>query len=238
VVGVWVFFYLDPGIDDARWLSREEKALLKHNLAAEEQSKQVRLRDAFQHPLVWLFALVYGGLMIGLYGVAFWLPTIIARTGVSGYLQTGLLTAIPYGVAVVAMVALGRSSDLTGERRWHATAAFCAGAVGLCFSSAFPQNQFWSLLFLSLGTAGILSAMPLFWTLPTSFLSGTAAAAGIGLINSFGNLGGYIGPNIPVWAKQAGLPPAAPLCIIGGGLFIAALMVLASAHRARPNLPA
>jgi MFS family permease len=162
--------------------------------------------------------------MIGLYGIAFWLPTIVKAFGLKGYLQVGLVTAIPYGVAVVGMILVSSHSDKTGERRLHYVANVLAGAVGLVLSGVFASNPVLAILFLSVGTLGVIGSMPLFWPLPSAFLAGTAAAAGIGIVNSVGNLGGYVGPNIPIWVKHFSSDPSAPLYVIAAMLTIGALL--------------
>jgi MFS family permease len=141
-----------------------------------------------------------------------------------GYLRVGLITAIPYGVAVIGMILLSHHSDKTGERRWHYVANVVAGAVGLVLSGVFASNPVLAIIFLSVGTLGVIGSMPLFWPLPSAFLAGTAAAAGIGIVNSVGNLGGYVGPNIPIWAKHFSPDKSAALYIIAGILMIGALL--------------
>jgi nitrate/nitrite transporter NarK len=103
---------------------------------------------------------------------------------------------------VVGMILLSRHSDKTGERRLHYVLNVTAGAVGLILSGVFAGNPAVAIACLSVGTLGVIGSMPLFWPLPSAFLAGTAAAAGIGIVNSVGNLGGFVGPNIPVWAKR------------------------------------
>jgi len=223
LVGFWVLFYLDSGIQEARWLSDEEKSLLAANLRSEEQHKtEVRLADAFRSGKVWALSAIYFTLMIGLYGISFWLPTIVKAFGVKGYLKVGLVTAIPYFVAVVGMVLLSRSSDRTGERRLHYVLNVSAGAGGLILSGVFASNPYLSITFLSVGTLGVLGSMPVFWPIPSAFLAGTAAAAGIGLVNSIGNLGGYVGPNLPIWVKGLSPDPSAALYVIAAVMLIGA----------------
>jgi nitrate/nitrite transporter NarK len=220
-----VIFYLDSSIEEANWLTPYEKALLAHNLQAEDQHKtEHRVRDAFASGKVWALCAIYFTLMIGLYGIAFWLPTIVKAFGVKGYLEVGLITAIPYGVAVIGMILLSNHSDHTGERRLHYVANVVAGAVGLILSGVFASNPVLAIIFLSVGTLGVIGSMPLFWPLPSAFLAGTAAAAGIGIVNSVGNLGGYVGPNIPIWARHFSSNPSAALYIIAGILMIGALL--------------
>ena len=225
LVGVWVFFYLDSRIEDAGWLTDAEKNLLARNLDAEERHKtEVHLSDAFRSAKVWALCAIYFTLMIGLYGISFWLPTIVKAFGMKGYLQVGLVTAIPYLVAVVGMMFLSRSSDRTGERRLHYVFNATSGAVGLVLSGVFASNPYLSIAFLSVGTLGVIGSMPIFWPIPSAFLAGTASAAGIGLVNSIGNLGGYVGPNVPIWIKRFSSDPSAALYVIAAVLFVGAVL--------------
>jgi len=225
LVGFCVIYYLDSGIQEAKWLNAEEKALLTSHLEAEDKHKtEHRLRDAFASGKVWVLCAIYFTLMIGLYGIAFWLPTIVKAFGVKGYFEVGLITAVPYGVAVIGMMVLSHHSDQTGERRLHYVANVTAGAAGLVLSGVFAGSPILAIIFLSIGTLGVIGSMPLFWPLPSAFLAGTAAAAGIGIVNSIGNLGGYVGPNIPIWAKFVSADKSAALYIIAGILMIGALL--------------
>ena len=225
LVGLVVIFYLESSIEEAKWLTREEKALLARNLEAEDKHKtEHKLIDAFTSGKVWVLCAIYFTLMIGLYGIAFWLPTIVKAFGLKGYLRVGLITAIPYGVAVIGMILLSNHSDKTGERRLHYVANVVAGAVGLVLSGVFASNPVLAIVFLSMGTLGVIGSMPLFWPLPSAFLAGTAAAAGIGIVNSVGNLGGYVGPNIPIWARHFSADRSAALYIIAGILMVGALL--------------
>src|SRR5208337_3056162 len=150
--------------------------------------------------------------------------TIVKAFGLKGYLQVGLITAIPYGVAVIGMIFLSNHSDRTGERRLHYVGNVIAGAAGLILSGVFAGHPVLAIIFLSIGTLGVIGSMPLFWPLPSAFLAGTAAAAGIGIVNSVGNLGGYVGPNVPIWARRFSSDPSAALYIIAGILVIGALL--------------
>ncbi len=226
-VGFWVIRYLDSGIHEATWLSDEEKAVLARALAAEERHKtHSDLSHAFRSGRVWLLAAIYFTLMVGLYGIAFWLPTLVKAFGVKGYLTVGLLSAIPYGFCTLGMIVLSRRSDRTGERRLHYVANVTAGALGLVGAGLFAGSPALSILCLSVATLGVVGSMPLFWPMPSAFLTGTAAAAGIGLVNSVGNLGGYFGPNIPVWVRQLSPDPSAALYAIAAVLVAGALLVL------------
>jgi MFS family permease len=225
IVGIWVIFYLDSSIEEAKWLTAEDKALLTNNLIVEDKHKtEHKLADAFKSGKVWVLCAIYFTLMIGLYGIAFWLPTIVKAFGIKGYFGVGLITAIPYAVAVIGMILLSVHSDKTGERRLHYVFNVTAGAIGLVLSGIFASNPVWAIIFLSIGTLGVIGSMPLFWPLPSAFLAGTAAAAGIGIVNSVGNLGGYFGPNIPIWAKLISPNRSAALYIIAGILMIGAFL--------------
>ena len=224
-VGIWVWFYLDSNIAQAKWLGAEEKALLVRNLDAEDRHKhQHHLLDAFKSGRVYALCAIYFTLMIGLYGITFWLPSIVSAMGVKGYLEVGLVTAIPYAVAVVGMVLLSRSSDRTGERRLHYVGNVTAGGVGLVLSGVFSGHPVLAIIFLAIGTLGVVGSMPIFWPVPSNFLAGTAAAAGIGIVNSVGNLGGYVGPNIPVWMKRYSSDPSVSLYVMAGALLLSALL--------------
>ncbi len=225
LVGIWVYYYLDSSIAEARWLDGEEKTLLARNIDAEDRHKrEVRVIDAFKSGKVWVLCAIYFTLMIGLYGISFWLPTIVKAFGVQGYLPVGLITAIPYAVTVVGMILLSRHSDRAGERRMHYVLNATAGGLGLILSGIFANSPVLAMAFLSVGTLGVIGSMPLFWPIPSAFLAGTAAAAGIGMVNSVGNLGGYVGPNVPVWVRRISADPSAALYVIAAALFLGAIL--------------
>jgi D-galactonate transporter len=197
LIGLCIPVILEDGIHTARWLTDSEKAFLQQNLKNEEFHKtHLSLGQIFVDPRLLLFCLVYFCCAFGLYGTGFWIPQLIKNTGVSDPLYIGLLTAIPYGFGAIAMVLFGRSSDHSGERRWHfATAAFL-GAAGIVISNLFRANTMIAMIGLTIATIGILATFPIFWPMPTAVLAGTAAAAGIAWINSVGNLAGFFGPSI------------------------------------------
>ncbi len=227
IVGVLVFFVLDDRIAKARWLTDDERALLERNIAAEEAGKHdMPLATVLTSARVWLMSLIYFSFVIGLYGVSFWLPTIIKATGVTDSLTIGLLSAIPFAAAVVAMLLVARSADRLRERRWHVALPALAGAIGLVLSVIGAHNTLLAMIGLTLATMGILTTLPLFWSLPTAFLAGTGAAAGIAMINSVGNLAGFLGPYAVGWLKQAtaandsGMYMLAAFMILGGLLAV------------------
>jgi MFS family permease len=197
LIGLCIPFILDNGIGSARWLTQEEKDLLQKNLKGEEVHKEhLSLGRVFFDARLILFCFVYFCCAFGLYGTGFWIPQLIKNTGVGDPLYIGLLSAIPYGFGAIAMVLFGRSSDRSGERRWHFFTATFLGAVGIVISNLFRENTLIAMIGITIATIGILSTFPVFWPMPTAILAGSAAAAGIAWVNSVGNLAGFFGPYI------------------------------------------
>lgn len=227
VLGVVTIFYLPDSIRAASWLSNEEKQLLEENIAKENTGKvDHALSGVFGNPRVWLMAAIYFCCMMGLYGISFYLPTLIKAAGVKDAMDVGLLTAIPYGCAVIAMLGIAKSADRTRERRWHFTIASALGGLGLLLATIYGDNVALAVVALCLGTAGMLATMPVFWTYPSSILGGTAAAAGIAMINSFGNLAGFVSPSIIGWMKDVTHSTNAGMIVVSGALFLGALLAL------------
>ena len=227
VTGVVTFFYLNDKIRDAEWLSIEEKALLERGLANEAGKIEVHnAGGAFKSSRVWVLCACYFGIIMGLYGISFWLPSLIKASGVTDELNIGLLTMIPYGFAAIGMVMIGRSSDRTKERRWHVALPAVLGAAGLVVSTFVPHQPALAVLALTFATVGILGALCQFWSIPPAFLGGAAAAAGIALINSVGNLAGFVSPYVVGWIKDATKSTDFGLYCIAVSLMMAALIVL------------
>lgn len=227
VAGVVTFFYLVDRIDDARWLDTSEKAILDRELAKESGNIEVHhAGGAFRNGRVWVLCAGYFGIIMGLYGISFWLPTLIKASGVSNALDIGLLTMIPYGAAAVSMVMVGRSSDRTRERRWHVAVPAVVGAAFLALSTLVPHQPALAVAALTVATAGILGALSQFWSIPPAFLGGAAAAAGIALINSVGNLAGFVSPYLVGWIKDATKSTDLGLYCVALSLIAAALIVL------------
>ncbi|WP_390897442.1 MFS transporter [Pseudomonas taiwanensis] len=227
IMAVVVFTCLCDNIDKAGWLSDAQKQLLKANLQQEEHGKVSRLGDVFFNPRVWLLVLILLTFNTGFYGLAFWMPSIIKSAGVTSSLEIGLLTAIPYSVAVIAMFLNARHSNRTGERRWHAAIPAFIGGCGLMLSAAFADNVMLSIVFLTVAASGVLSLMPIFWTLPGTVLSGVAAAAGIGMINAIDNLSGFTGSMITAVAENLTGNINNGTYVLGLCLFISGMLILA-----------
>lgn len=227
LVGLLVWRFLDDGIADAKWLNPEEKRILQDNIFADVGEKTSHsFRQLLRDTRIWILALIYFGVLMGLYGVSFWLPTLIKATGIERPLDIGLLSAIPYIVAIVAMNLINRSSDKHAERRWHFAFPAVLGGLGLIFSAVFAQNPVYSIIALSVGCAGILTICPLFWTLPTAFLGGTAAAGGIALINSLGNLSGFVSSYLIGFLKDLTHSTSIGMYMLGCVLFVCAALVI------------
>ena len=227
LAGIAVFYYLDDKISDAKWLDRNQKALLERNVA--EGGKNIAVHSAsaaFKNRSVWVLCAGYFGIIMGLYGISFWLPTLIKASGISDALQIGWLTMIPYAFAAVAMVLVGRSSDKLKERRWHVALPAIVGALGLIASTLVPHNVIFAVATLSVATMGIFSALCQFWSIPPAFLGGAAAAAGIAMINSIGNLAGFVSPYLVGWIKDLTKSTDIGLYCIAVSLVVASVIVL------------
>ena len=201
VIGVLVIFLLPNNPQDCKWLTQPERDLVDQRVREDVAAKgdlggKHNFMDAFKDGRVWALAVVYFCGVVGFYAVNFWMPTIIQELGIDkkDLLKVGLLSMIPWGVAAVSMVVVGAHSDKTGERRWHASGSLLVAAVAMVALAMIGKNAVPAIIALTFVTAGILSWVATFWSLPTAFLSGTAAAAGIAWINSVGNLGGHFGP--------------------------------------------
>ncbi|MBB5551273.1 MFS transporter [Rhizobium lentis] len=226
--GVATFFYLDDRIADATWLDDEEKRVLTANIEAENQAKTASphsISGTLTDRHVWLMCLIYFCFVLGQYGLNFWMPTIVKASGVSGNLNIGLISAIPYICTFVAMLALGRSADRLRERRWHLVVPALIAAGGF-IAATIATSTTVSIICLSLAAAGAISCAPLFWSLPTAFLAGTGAAAGIAWINSVGNLAGFLGPFLVGYLKDFTGTNSAGMYLLAAALVIGSLAVL------------
>jgi ACS family tartrate transporter-like MFS transporter len=225
-LGVTVLWVLNDTPGEARWLKGEERQWLTDQLARERRedlsAESGGLWSALVDWRVWVLSLVYFAAPACMYGVTLWLPTAIrSLTGLTDFM-TGVLAAVPYLLAAIAMVLVGLSSDRTGERRWHTALLAFLGAIGLGVA-AYSSGPFLVIAGMSLGMLGAESMMGPFWAMATSRMGGTRAAAAIAIINSIGNLGGYFGPYMIGFARSAnggfgGLLPIAVVLVVSGGL--------------------
>ena len=228
LVGIMVLIYLDNGIQQARWLDPDEKRLLQREVERDQAHGAKgphSVAAVFRDARVWWMALIYFAFVMGQYALTFWLPTLVKATGVKGNLHIGLLSAIPFVCAIVAMNLFGRSADRRQERRWHLIVPALMGAIGFTVAASYTQNTVVSLAFLSLAAAGVLTCAPLFWSLPTAFLSGTAAAAGFAASNSVGNLAGFVSPYLIGYLKDLTGSTQIGMYVLAGALVLGAIGV-------------
>ena len=231
-LGFVVMYFLDDRIADAKWLSADQKRLLQHNIEKESTlGGDHSALGAFRNAKVWVLCAAYFGFIMGLYGIGFWLPSLIKASGISSPTTIGWLVAIPYSAAVVCMILTSRHSDRTGERRWHIAVPALVGAAALVVSTFVPQTPLWAIVTLTIATMGILTGLAQFWVLPPAFLGGAAAAAGIALINSVGNLAGFVSPFAVGWIKDTTGSTNNGLYVIAASLVVGGAIVLAVAQR-------
>jgi ACS family tartrate transporter-like MFS transporter len=198
IAGIVAFAYLTDWPKDAQWLPEDERRWITEELAREDEIKTTRKTlsawQAIRHPQVILLAVIYFCYITNSVGLAVWLPKIVQRISGLSTFEVTLVSGIPWLAAVPAMLLSAWHSDKTGERRWHAAVPILMVGVGLALSQWAGNNLVVAIAAFSFATMALYAFPSAFWSLPTVFLSGTAAAASIGLINSVGNLGGFVGP--------------------------------------------
>jgi ACS family tartrate transporter-like MFS transporter len=240
LLGVAVLFLLPSRPRSARWLTAAEATALEQQLAGEDErevGREVPTRAALTDLRVLALSVVYFGIVFGLYVLAFFLPQVIKgfqdQFGTTfSLVEIGLVTAVPYAFAAVAMVLWARHSDRTGERAWHVAAAAFVGAIAIA-AALYMSSPLLVMLCITVCAIGVYAAIPVFWQLPTRMLSGVGAAAGIALINSFGNLSGFLGPYLTGWLQdltgsfRSGLWVVAVLMVLAG--------VIALQYRVEPE---
>jgi ACS family tartrate transporter-like MFS transporter len=232
LLGLVTLYYLDDKPAEAKWLSPAEKTWLSETIQREHDKKAVShgltLWQALKHPRVWRLCMLYFSVIISFYGIAFWLPQVVKNFSRLSNSTVAVLSAIPYVAASILMVITANHSDKTGERRWHVAAPAFAGCVGLALAVYFLEHDRPLLAFcgICLAASGIWSVLGPFWSLPTAFLSGTAAAGGVALINSVGNIGGFVGPYVIAYVKQATQSFTNGMLVLAGTLLIAAILAL------------
>ena len=232
ILSVVTYFYLTVRPADARWLDDEARHWLSARIAAEEQVRAKVSPASVLHslvdPRVLAASAIYFGVVSCLYGVGFWLPTIVKGFGVSIALN-GWITAIPYAVGFLGSIWWGMRSDAQHERLRHLAIALACAAIGIGASAALGDPLL-KMIALTLGAFGVFAALPIFWTLPTAILSGATAASGIAAINSIGNLSGYFGPFAIGWIKDQTGSFAWGLAAIAGCAALALVIALILGH--------
>jgi len=228
LLGIAALFVLDNTPRHAKWLTKDEREALETTLAAEAETTKVvgyaDLRASLTRPRVLALGVLYFLMVVGLYGIGFWMPQVIEGFGLDP-LEVGFLTAIPYLFAAIAMVIWGRHSDRTRERRWHIALPLLLAACAFAWS-AYSGPLLPTMVALTLATLGFYAAFGPFWSLPTALLTGTGAAAGIALVNSMGNAGGFAGPYIVGVLKEATGSFSAALLFLAAALALGGVMAL------------
>lgn len=228
-IGVYALWYLIDKPEDAQWLTQDEKEALRAELEAENAKKNATYTSPWRALLdvrVLYLSFTYITLQMASYGITFYLPTQVAELlGKKIGTEVGLVSAIPYACAIVALVLIPRYSDKSGRK--GSLAALLFGLCGVFFMLSNITNPFWAILSLCVSVMGLFGCMPIFWTMPSRILSGVTAASAIAFINSVGNLGGFLAPNFRVWAEQLFHSPTAGIYVIGiTAIFGAILMLL------------
>jgi MFS family permease len=228
ILGVVVLFFFNDRVVNAQWLSVEEKAVVVAEIGEEASAKTHHTtRSVFTSARVWLMGTIYFGIEMGSYAIGFWLPTMIRQTGVKDAFDIGLRTVVPYSIALVSMILVGRHSDKRRERRWHVIVPCIVAAIGFALCTQGNGNPVLVAIGMNMAVAGVVTAVPMFWALPTSFLGGTAAAAGIALVNCTGNLGGFFSPAIVGYLKTQTGTLSSGLYLIAGCMLASALLIAA-----------
>jgi ACS family tartrate transporter-like MFS transporter len=210
----------------AAWLQDDEREWLQGELDAERAGVEARhklsLVQSLTDPRVLVLSFIYFTSATASYGLAFFLPQIVRGLGEQSNFMIGVLSGIPFFVGVLGLLAFGYSSDRMQERRWHLICSSSLAGIGF-LGMALAGLSYWSLVFTSIVTIGIYGSRPSFWSMPSSFLTGTAAAAGIALINSIGNLGGHFGPTMVGWFRDSSSDFETALYFLSGCAFASAL---------------
>jgi MFS family permease len=227
-VGVWAFWYLDDRPADATWLPRDEKAVLSEAVERENQLRIAAGPVAFGAVVgnirVLHFVAIYFLIQMSVYGVIFYLPSqVAALLGTKVGLQVGLVTAIPWVCAIVATFLLPRLADRTGRHRAIAAATLAVSGIGIAVSAGTGPAV--AMVALCFAAAGFIAVQPLFWTFPTAYLGGVAAAGGIAMINALGSLGGFFAPNVKAWADASFGSSSAGLYVLAGTTLVGALLI-------------
>lgn len=219
-----VLAFLPDGPTQARWLSDEEKTCIT-DAVSRESVPHADLWTGLSDPRIWILGIADIGIITTHYGIGLWLPQLVKATGLSDWM-TGVVVAVPYALALAAMLAWARSSDLRRERVFHVIVPALLAAACLILAALFGGGVV-TIVGLMLATIGTYSALVVFWTFPMSFLGGTAAAGGIALVNAIGNLGGFLGPSLMGWLKQETGSYASGMLVLAAGLIATSCIVYA-----------
>ena len=234
VLGLFILRIMTDRPAHAEWLAEDERGWLQTRLENEnreiERGGHMTWTKALSDPRVVALSMIYLGSVTANYGIVFFMPQIVKGLGLSD-MMTGFVSSGPYIIGTIGLLAWGWSSDRNKERRWHLITASTLGAAGLAFA-AWSGASYWALLGMSAATAGIYGSRAAFWPMPSLFLTGTAAAGAIAMINAIGNLGGYIGPFVVGWIKDSTKSFEAGLYFLAACSLMAAVITFFAARAA------
>ena len=213
----------------ARWLTAHQRDWLTAQLESERgksTATRVSLLTAFRHTDVLLLGAVYFGSTVGLYGLGLWMPKMLQRLGALSAVKTALLSALPAMAAIPAMLLCGWHSDRTTERRWHTAIPQFSAAAALAAATFLTTNVPIALVLFAIASAGIIAAYSPLWAMPRSILGGASAAASVGIINAFGNLGGFAGPSLIGWLSARTGAYSGGLWVMATAMCLSGILVL------------
>ena len=230
LLGVLAFWALPNTYHQAKWLSATEKALLQEQLRADDSHASHsprRFRDGFFNLKVWMLGGIDFSILLSAYAMGFWMPTLIRNAGISDTFHIGLLTALPSVAALAGMLLIGASSDKHRERRWHIIVPFFIGAAAMATSTFFTHNVVATVALFAIASAAIIGAVPVFFSLPATFLTGTAAATGFALACSLANIAGLVSNSLMGLAIDLTGSSAGAMWFFAGSLVLSCLLVIA-----------
>ncbi|ABE29377.1 major Facilitator Superfamily protein [Paraburkholderia xenovorans LB400] len=228
-LGLYIFFVLPDNPDKATWLTAEETCYLNSQLLTRHESAKSELGKVaviFQSGLAWIFAALYFSFVIGFWAVTYFLPKIVQERFHVGVVQAGAISAIPWIVAVLAIIVVSRTSAKTRDRRWHMLVLLGLAGIGLLMSAAVA-SPILALIGIAMGAAGMQAATPLFWTMPSTVFRGAMAAVALAMVNSLGNLSGLAGPWILGFFSDVTGSSRVGLYIMSGFFFVSAILAFA-----------
>jgi MFS family permease len=231
LLGLYLLTTVTERIGDASWLSDAEKRMVHQEMAREAEGKGSSFRAALREPTLWLLFATSFLYNVGNYGLIFWMPTMIKALGALSNFEVGVTSAVPYLVASVTMVLNARDAVRTGERRWHTAAPVIVGGAALLASVGMRTHPVLAIACLTIGVAGIMSTLAMFWSLPSRILAGEATAGGAGLVNIGAAIAGFVGPSIMGYLISLTGSTQIGVAILALALFCAAALILAIPRR-------
>ncbi|GAB3627670.1 Putative metabolite transport protein NicT [Pandoraea terrae] len=235
LLGFYLLATVTERVEDAAWLTDTEKRIVQREMAQEATGKRTSLGPAMREPTLWILFATSFLYNVGNYGLVFWMPTMIKALGTLTNFQIGMISAIPYLVASIAMVLNAQHSVKTGERRWHTAVPVFIGGVALLASVGVHAQPVAAVACLTVGVAGIMSTLAMFWSLPSRILAGTAAAGGAGIVNIGAAVAGFVGPSIMGYLKGLTGSTEVGVALLAVTLFAAAALILSIPRRFMRN---